>query len=407
MASIDDILNTRTVGRQRPINVNPVSVAAPVSEATGVSPTSEVSSTGTVEAQADKDTAVDRLALSSPKGDATTLVGAPGKAPVEKMEHTIESKPMSWTDLYQAMNPYRPESDEDRAKRERREKIEGFLSAFGDGVSALSNLYFTSRYSPNAYNANGGLSAKTKERWDKLRAEREAKDREYFNGYLRMRAMDKEREKEERAWNHSLEREKKQDEAAARKEQMEMRKSVLDEMLKNHQISAAKYKAEQERIKAEYEEGNQELKQENLRAGIRQKNASAGASHANAVASYARANYYGKKGPTLQLEDDDPLHFGDDKDYDRTVMSEAAERGIPIEVEDVLERDPKGNPKKVKTRQRPVKDIAADVERDAKKKREASKQNKTEASQDKKSSNTQTNSGNSGKRWGNTSNIKW
>ena len=219
--------------------------------------------------------------------------------------------------------------------------------------------------------------------------------------------MDKEREKEERAWNHSLEREKKQDEAAARKEQMEMRKSVLDEMLKSHQISAAEHTAEQKRIKAEYEKGNQELNQENLRAGIRQKNASAGASHANAVASYARANYYGKKGPTLQLENDDPLHVGDDKDYDRRVMVEAAERSIPIEVEDVLERDRKGNPTKVKKRQRSVKDIAADVERDAKKKKESSKQNKTEASQDKKSSSTQTNSGNSGKRWGNTSNIKW
>ena len=62
----------------------------------------------------------------------------------------------------------------------------------------------------------------------------------------------------------------------------------LNEQLKRHQITAAEYKAEQERIAAQFAEESEKLKQENLRAGVRQKDAAAGASKASASASYSR-----------------------------------------------------------------------------------------------------------------------
>ena len=50
----------------------------------------------------------------------------------------------------------RPETDEQRKKRERREKSKKIIAAVSDGISALSNLYFTSQYAPNMYNHEKG-----------------------------------------------------------------------------------------------------------------------------------------------------------------------------------------------------------------------------------------------------------
>lgn len=291
---------------------------------------------------------------------------------------------MSYVELYEAMNRDKPEGAEERARRETREKSEAILSAVGDGISALSNLFFTSRYAPNAYDPSKGMSAKARERWDRLRKEREARRREYNEGYMRASMLDRDAERDDRNWRHILERERIADERYEVKAAQDKAIAELDEQLRRHQITAAEYKAEQERIAAQFAEGTEMLKQDNLRAGVRQKNAAAGASKASAAASYSRARYYdnggaggGKSGPTLQLEEDEPMHFGDDKDYDRAVMRLAPDYGVSTTEVQVIERDRKGNPKKQRTIQRPVKDIAADIEREAAKRKKSKSDNNT------------------------------
>ncbi|MDE7160839.1 MAG: hypothetical protein K2O24_08375 [Muribaculaceae bacterium] len=327
-------------------------------------------------------------AQQAPGVDATKVVGKPGEAP-----QPAEQPQMSYVEMFKMLNPERPESAEEKARREKREKGEAALAAVGDSISALSNLWFTSQYAPNAYDPSKGMSATTKDRWDKLRQEREANRRAYSDGYMRAMAMDESKDREDRNWRHTIEREKIADERYKVKEARDKALADLNEQLKRHQITAAEHKAEQERIAAQFAEGTEQLKQDDLRAGIRQKDAAAGASRANATASYARANYYnngggsgGKHGPTLQLEDDEPMHFGDDKDYDRTVMRLAPDYGVPITVEEVTEWGSQYNsktktrervPKKTRKVKRDVKDIAADIEREAAKRKKASQNNNT------------------------------
>ncbi len=323
----------------------------------------------------------------APNTDATKVVGKPGVAP----QPTEQPQQMSYVEMFKMLNPERPETAEEKAKREKREKGEAALAAVGDSISALSNLWFTSQYAPNSYDPSKGMSATTKDRWEKLRLEREANRRAYVDGYMRAMAMDENKDREDRNWRHSIEREKIADERYEVKEARDKALADLNEQLKRHQITAAEYKAEQERIAALFAEGTEQLKQDNLRAGIRQKDAAAGASRANATASYARADYYrnggsggGKHGPTLQLEDDEPMHFGDDKDYDRAVMRLAPDYGVPTTVVEVTEWGAQYNsktktrervPKKTHKVKRDVKDIAADIEREAAK-RKKDKQSK-------------------------------
>lgn len=306
-----------------------------------------------------------------------TTPGTDGQQPQEK-------KRLSYVEMFEALNPQKPETAEERAKREKREKREAILAAVGDGISALSNLFFTTQYAPNAYDPSKGMSAKARERWDKLRLEREANRRAYSDGYLRALAMDEAGEREDRNWRHTLERERIADERYEVKAAQDKAMADLNEQLRRHQITAAEYKAEQERIAAQFAEETEKLKQENLRAGVRQKDAAAGASKASASASYSRARYYdnggasgGKSGPTLQLEEDEPMRFGDDKDYDRAVMRLAPDYGVPTTEVQVTERDRKGKPKKQRTIQRPVKDIAADIEREAAKRKKSKSDNNT------------------------------
>ena len=300
---------------------------------------------------------------------------------------------MSYVEMFKMLNPERPETAEEKAKREKREKGEAALAAVGDSISALSNLWFTSQYAPNSYDPSKGMSATTKDRWEKLRLEREANRRAYVDGYMRAMAMDENKDREDRNWRHTIEREKIADERYEVKEARDKALADLNEQLKRHQITAAEYKAEQERIAALFAKGTEQLKQDNLRAGIRQKDAAAGASRANATASYARADYYrnggsggGKHGPTLQLEDDEPMHFGDDKDYDRAVMRLAPDYGVPTTVVEVTEWGAQYNsktktrervPKKTRKVKRDVKDIAADIEREAAKRKKDKQSKKT------------------------------
>lgn len=377
MAALDDILGGGSgyVGIRKPLQVSPPAIDPSMPGApntVGSQPVTQPQKAPTT------------LQPQAPGTDATKVVGKPGEAP-----QPAEQPQMSYVEMFKMLNPERPETAEEKAKREKREKGEAALATVGDSISSLANLWATSQYAPNAYDASKGMSAATKARWEKLRQEREANRRAYSDGYMRALAMDESKDREDRNWRHTIEREKIADARYEIKEARDKALADLNEQLKRQQITAAEYEAEAKRIKALYAEDNEKLELDYKQAGIQQRKAAAGASHANATASYAKANYYnngggsgGKHGPTLQLEEDDPMHFGDDKDYDRTVMRLAPDYGVPTIVEEVTEWGSQYNsktkkrervPKKTRKVKRDVKDIAADIEREAAKRKESKK----------------------------------
>lgn len=116
-------------------------------------------------------------------------------------------KQLSYVELFRQMNPYKPPTEKELKAEKRKQRRQAIFAAIGDGISALSNLYFTTQYSPNAYDAKQGMSPKMVERWDKLKKEREGNQRAYMDDYLRAKAMDDQKERDERNWKHTLERE--------------------------------------------------------------------------------------------------------------------------------------------------------------------------------------------------------
>lgn len=277
---------------------------------------------------------------------------------------------MSYVEMYEAMHPQKPETAEERAKREKRERSQAVLASIGDGISALSNLFFTSQYAPHAFDASRGQTAATKERWERLRKEREANSKQYFDGYMRALAMDEANDKDNRNWRHTVEREKIADHRYEIKAAQDKALADLNEKLKTQQITAAEHEAEIKRIKAHHAEENEKLDLGYKQAGIRQRNAAAGAAHASATASNARADYYrnggtGGKGKKLTLTiGKDTYTYGSTEDYERAVERYATEYGVKPYVAYADGKDNLGRPKHT-TKRKSIAELAAEVERKA------------------------------------------
>ena len=83
--------------------------------------------------------------------------------------------------LEQARDRYKPETDEERKKRERKEKSKKIVAAITDGLNSLSNLYFTTQYAPNMYDHERQSTLKPyEERLEKEKKDREANNDKYY-----------------------------------------------------------------------------------------------------------------------------------------------------------------------------------------------------------------------------------
>ena len=118
---------------------------------------------------------------------------------------------MSYVEMFQKMSPYKPPTEEELEKERKKEKREKIFAAIGDGIAALSNLFFTTQGAPNAYDPKNSLSAKARERWDKLKKEREENGRYYTAAYMQAMKNDEEGSRDDRNWKRQLERDKKAD----------------------------------------------------------------------------------------------------------------------------------------------------------------------------------------------------
>lgn len=82
-------------------------------------------------------------------------------------------------------------SDEEKRKQMRRERRKAIVSALGDGLSALSNLYFTTKGAPDQ-GLKPGLTDAAKKRMDDLRAQWQKEKDKYQDFMLKGLEMDRE-----------------------------------------------------------------------------------------------------------------------------------------------------------------------------------------------------------------------
>ena len=154
-------------------------------------PGSQPSEQATVKQEAEAPTNVqDNTASTTPASTVSPTTPDSHKADLIGYDNQIDILKKAQAD-YASAN----ETEEQRKKREKREKSKRVIAAVGDGIRALSNLYFTSQYAPNMYNPDDTQLAKVDARQEKLKAEREANRDKYLNYSLKIGDLENDRAK--------------------------------------------------------------------------------------------------------------------------------------------------------------------------------------------------------------------
>lgn len=149
------------------------------------------------------------------KGNPATEPATPQPAnPVSQLSESAKDiggqvtdstpKKLSYKEMYQALNPYKPPTEEELEKQRKKEKRQKIFAAISDGISALSNLYFTTKGAPNMFNPANSQQDVVKDRWDKLKQERDQHLKEYTEGLMKAQALDDENDNNERKWQRLL-----------------------------------------------------------------------------------------------------------------------------------------------------------------------------------------------------------
>lgn len=233
-------------------------------------PGSQPSEQATVKQETEAPTNVqDNTAATTPASTGSSTTPDSHKAELIGYDNQIDILKKAQAD-YASAN----ETEEQRKKREKREKSKRVIAAVGDGIRALSNLYFTSQYAPNMYNPNDSQLAKVDARQEKLKAEREANRDKYLNYSLRIGDLENDRantvremeaqaerlrlarekanrEEEEHQWLSNLQPDKKREQTAKADAADSVAKTKKVEADNADAIQKAKLNTEQERGKTE------------------------------------------------------------------------------------------------------------------------------------------------------------
>lgn len=170
----------------------------------------------------------------------------------------------SYEDLYNKLNPYRPPTPEEVEKEKKKYKREQIINAIGDGVYALSNLFFTTQYAPNMYKKDSNLTEKAQSRYDKMIKERKDNDLAYYNGIMRAKQADERKSEAERAWERQLgldaERKKQREEDLAHRRERE--KLADDRYNAEQEYKKGRDKDADDKWKKQFAEGQRRANQQ-------------------------------------------------------------------------------------------------------------------------------------------------
>lgn len=192
----------------------------------------------------------------------------------------VNSGSLSYTELYKKLNPYTPPTAEELEKEKKKQKRDQIFAAIGDGISALSNLFFTTQYAPNMYTGKNTMSERTKVRYDKLMKEREGKEKEYYEGLMRARIADEERDDRERKWQRQLGLDDYNRMRNDAKEERDRQLFELNLQLQGNKILASEADAKRKGIEAKYAEELEKARLETEKAKVRYYNRGGGSGKA-------------------------------------------------------------------------------------------------------------------------------
>ena len=159
--------------------------------------------------------------------------------PVVKQDET--PKRMSYADMFKAMygNDGEEETEEQKKKRLKRERTNAIIASVGDGLRALSNMYFATKNAKVNHNPEQDMSAAMLKRKQLLDTQREKNRAAWLRGYQKAQELDENARKNDMTAAEVVRYHNKLAEIAARKGDQNDRK--LDQKQQEIDLKAWKY----------------------------------------------------------------------------------------------------------------------------------------------------------------------
>lgn len=114
---------------------------------------------------------------------------------VKKEEPKPQAKQLSYADMYKMLNPEQEETAEQKERREKKERTKARIAAIGDGLRALSNIYFATKGAKVVHNPESDMTKVVNKRKEYMDAQRERNQSAWLAGYQRAMALDEEARK--------------------------------------------------------------------------------------------------------------------------------------------------------------------------------------------------------------------
>lgn len=111
---------------------------------------------------------------------------------VKKEEPKPQAKQLSYADMYKMLNPEQEETAEQKERREKKERTKARIAAIGDGLRALSNIYFSTKGAKVIHNPESDMTKVVNKRKEYMDAQREKNRAAWLAGYQRAMALDEE-----------------------------------------------------------------------------------------------------------------------------------------------------------------------------------------------------------------------
>lgn len=209
--------------------------------------------------------------------------------PVVKQDET--PKRMSYADMFKAMyGNGEEETEEQKKKRLKRERTNAIIASVGDGLRALSNMYFATKNAKVNHNPEQDMSAAMLKRKQLLDTQREKNRAAWLNGYQKAQELDENARKNDMTAAEAVRYHNQLAEIAARKGDQNDRK--LDQNQQKIDLTKWKYTTD-----ADFHERELQLDEwfKENKISIDQYNAETKRMHEQRIASKARESSQGDK----------------------------------------------------------------------------------------------------------------
>lgn len=378
MSSYDDIIGKRSL--QKGLNddqpdVRPAATAAPQVAATGASGSAanaaapQAAQNGSAAAGANNNAGLSGgKTIINAVPDSSTIPGYTQPASATQSgakadEEQSKRRYMTLADIEgelkrqdDIMRQNAPETTEERAAREKKEKRNKMFAALGDGISALSNLFFTTKGAPNMYNSQAGMSEATRRRIEMARAARDKEREAYDAAATRRYAIMQDADSRAYKWDNMARQERQDADNKARKDALA-------------KAQAGKYKAAQDKDeamtayydkKAELLELGFSVDQAEKMARIEKLKAEADKARRQGTSSWVGSSGSGRKG--YGTFNGKP--YATKADYKKAVTDYALREHIPLTYNrQSSSKDAYGDTRSGTTQTyRPIAEVAADAE---------------------------------------------